>query len=326
MRILVTGGLGFIGSNFVRYMIDKADKVYVVDAMKLGSNLDNLRDLDYEFILGDICDYELMAKLVKKVDVIVNFAAETHVDRSISDPFNFIQSNVMGTCIILRAIRENNQDIKLIHISTDEVYGDIKEGSFKEDDRLWPSSPYAASKASSDMFVLAYVRTYKIDALITRCTNNYGAYQFPEKLIPKAIIRSLMDMKVPLYGSGKNVRDWIYVEDHCRAIELLIDKGKRGGIYNISSGEEKTNIEVVKKILEIMKKNEDLIEFVEDRPGHDIRYSLDSEKIRGLGWEPKYNFEEGIKRTVEWYLENEWWWRSLANERVLHMTPWKLRW
>ena len=326
MRILVTGGLGFIGSNFVRYMIDKADKVYVVDAMKLGSNLDNLRELDYEFILGDICDYELMAKLVKKVDVIVNFAAETHVDRSISDPFNFIQSNVMGTCIILRAIRENNQDIKLIHISTDEVYGDIKEGSFKEDDRLWPSSPYAASKASSDMFVLAYVRTYKIDALITRCTNNYGAYQFPEKLIPKTIIRSLMDMKVPLYGSGKNVRDWIYVEDHCRAIELLIDKGKRGGTYNISSGEEKTNIEVVKKILEIMKKDEDLIEFVEDRPGHDIRYSLDSEKIRGLGWEPKYNFEEGIKRTVEWYLENEWWWRPLADERVLHMTPWKLRW
>ncbi|RLI99320.1 MAG: dTDP-glucose 4,6-dehydratase [Candidatus Aenigmatarchaeota archaeon] len=326
MHILVTGGLGFIGSNFVRYIIDKVDKVYVIDAMKFGSNPNNLKDLDYEFILGDICDYKLMSDLIKKVNVIINFAAETHVDRSISNPFSFIQNNIIGTYTILEAIRKNNKDIKFIHISTDEVYGDIKEGSFKEDDRLKPSSPYSASKASSDMFVLSYVRTYKINALILRCTNNYGPYQFPEKLIPKSIIRILMDMKIPIYGSGKNIRDWIYVEDHCEAIKLLMDKGKIGEIYNISSGEEKTNLEVVKKILETMKKDEDLIEFVEDRPGHDIRYSLDSNKIRKLGWEPKYKFEEGIKKTVKWYLENEWWWRPLIDEKILHPTPWKINW
>ena len=212
-------------------------------------------------------------------------------------------------------------------MSTDEVYGDILEGSFTEKDTLKPSSPYSASKAAADMFVLAYARTYGLHAMITRCTNNYGAFQFPEKLIPKTIIRAAMNMKVPIYGTGKNVRDWIYVLDHCEAIDLVMREGEKGEIYNISSGEERTNVEVVREILRIMGKDEDLIEFVEDRPGHDIRYSLDSSKIRReLGWKPRHSFEEGIRKTVEWYLENEWWWKPLADKRILHPTPWKLKW
>ncbi len=329
MKILITGGLGFIGSNFVRYMVEEvgvdAAEITVVDALKYGSNENNLKDLEYKFVKGDICDYDLVAELVKGVDAIVNFAAETHVDRSISNPYAFIESNVIGTYIILEAMRKVNPDAKLVHISTDEVYGDIEKGSFEEEDRLRPSSPYSASKASADMFVLAYVRTYGLDAVITRCTNNYGAYQFPEKLIPKAIIRAKMDKKIPIYGTGKNVRDWIYVKDHCEAINLVLKRGEKGEIYNISSGEEKSNLEVVNKILDIMGKK-DLTEFVEDRPGHDIRYSLDSSKIRRLGWKPKHGFKKGIKETIEWYLNNEWWWTPLADEKILHPTPWKLRW
>ena len=333
MKILVTGGLGFIGSNFIRYLLNNYSDVEVinVDALKYGSNPANLKDLEdderYEFIKGDIADYELMAELVRKVDAIVNFAAETHVDRSISNPYSFLRSNVIGVFTILEAIRKEHPDAKLVHISTDEVYGDILKGSFKEDDRLKPSSPYSASKAAADMFVLAYVRTYGINACITRCTNNYGPYQFPEKLIPKTIIRASMNLKVPIYGTGKNVRDWIYVLDHCEAVDLVMQKGEKGEIYNISSGEEKTNLEVVKTILNFMGKDEDLIEFVEDRPGHDLRYSLDSSKIREeLGWKPKHSFKEGIRKTVKWYLENEWWWKPLADERTLHPTPWKLEW
>ena len=326
MKILVTGGLGFIGGNFVRNMANKAD-IVVVDALKYGSNENNLKDSDYKFVKGDICDYDLMAKLVKEADGIVNFAAETHVDRSISNPYTFIESNVIGAYTILEAMRKVNPEAKLVHISTDEVYGDIEKGSFKEKDRLKPSSPYSASKASADMLVLAYVRTYGLKAMITRCTNNYGPYQFPEKFIPKAIIRASMNMKIPVYGTGKNVRDWIYVKDHCEAISLVLGKGEKGEIYNISSGEEKTNFEVVREILRIMDKNEDdLIEFVEDRPGHDIRYSLDSSKIRELGGVPKHRFKEGLKETVEGYLSNEWWWKPLVDEKTLHPTPWKLKW
>jgi len=330
MKILVTGGLGFIGSNFVRYMVEEvgmdAAEITVVDALKYGSNKDNLKDLDYRFVKGDICDYyESMAELVKKTDTIVNFAAETHVDRSISNPYAFIESNVIGTYTILKAMRKANPEARLVHISTDEVYGDIEKGSFKEGDLLRPSSPYSASKASADMFVLAYVRTYGLNAIITRCTNNYGQYQFLEKLIPKAIIRAKTNMKIPIYGTGKNVRDWIYVKDHCEAINLVLERGEIGEIYNISSGDEKSNLEVVNEILDIMgKKN--LIEFVEDRPGHDVRYSLDSTKIRKLSWKPKYSFSDGLKETVEWYLENEWWWKSLVDEKILHPTPWKLKW
>jgi dTDP-glucose 4,6-dehydratase len=324
MKILVTGGLGFIGSNFVRSMIDKPG-ITVVDAFKYGSNENNLKDLDCKVVKGDICDYELMAALVKGVDAIVNFAAETHVDRSISNPFAFIESNVIGVFTILEAMRKVNPEARLVHISTDEVYGDIEKSSFKEDDMLKPSSPYSASKASADMFVLAYARTYGLNAVITRCTNNYGPYQFPEKLIPKAILRAKKDMKIPIYGTGKNVRDWIFVEDHCEAINLVLEKGERGEIYNVSSGEERTNLAVINELLEVMAKN-DLIEFVEDRPGHDIRYSLDSSNIRELGWTSKHGFEAGLKETVEWYLENEWWWQPLADERILHPTPWKLKW
>ena len=332
MKVLVTGGLGFIGSNFIRYLLERYSSIEIinVDAMKYGSNPLNLKDIEddekYKFIKGDICDYELISKLVKDVDVIVNFAAESHVDRSIANPYSFLQSNVVGVFVILEAIRKKNREVKFIQISTDEVYGDILKGSFKEEDRLKPSSPYSASKAAADMFVLAYSRTYGIHAVITRCTNNYGPYQFPEKLIPKTIIRASMNLKIPIYGTGKNIRDWIYVLDHCEAIDLVIKEGETGEIYNISSGEEKTNLEVVKTILSIMGKDESLIEFVEDRPGHDLRYSLDSSKIRELGWKPKHSFKEGIRKTVEWYRQNEWWWKPLINEKILHPTPWKLNW
>ena len=329
MKILVTGGLGFIGSNFVGHMVEKVGldvaEIIVVDALKYGSNDNNLKDLEYRFVKGDICDYDLMVELVKEVDAIVNFAAETHVDRSISDPYSFIESNAIGVFTILEAMRKVNPEIRLVHVSTDEVYGDLETGSFKEGDVLKPSSPYSASKASADMFVLAYVRTYGLDAAITRCTNNYGRYQFPEKLIPKAIIRATLNLKIPIYGTGNNIRDWIYVEDHCEAINLVLEKGERGEIYNISSGEEKSNLEVVNEILDLMGKK-DLVEFVEDRPGHDIRYSLDSSKIKKLGWMYKYSFKEGLKEMVDWYLENEWWWNPLADEKVLHPTPWNLKW
>lgn len=327
MNILVTGGLGFIGSNFIRHMSEEAGafEFVVIDALKYGSNEGNLKELEYKFVKGDICDYELMSELVKNTDAIVNFAAETHVDRSISSPYSFIESNVIGTYTILEAMRNVNLEVKLVHVSTDEVYGDIAEGSFNEDDGLKPSSPYSASKASADMFVLAYVRTYGLNAAITRCTNNYGNYQSPEKLIPKTIIRAKLDMKVPIYGTGKNVRDWIYVRDHCDAIRSVLDRGERGEIYNIASGTERDNLAVVTEISDIMGKT-DLVEFVEDRPGHDIRYSLDSSKIGRLGFQPKHGFKEGLKETVKWYLENEWWWKPLADEKILHPTPWKLEW
>lgn len=329
MRILVTGGLGFIGSNFVRFLVENAgmdaDKITVVDALKYGSNPDNLKDLDCRFVKGNICNYDLMASLIQGIDGIVNFAAETHVDRSISDPYSFIESNVIGTHTILHAMQKVNPDARLVHIGTDEVYGDIEAGSFTEEDRLRPSSPYSASKAAADMLVLAYVRTYGLDAVITRCTNNFGRYQFPEKLIPKAIIRATVNKRIPIYGTGKNVRDWIYVLDHCEAIQLVLENGKRGEIYNIASGDERNNLEIVNGILAHLKK-EDLIEFVEDRPGHDIRYSLDSTKIRALGWQPRQKFESALRETIQWYVTNEWWWKPLATEQILHPTPWKLKW
>ncbi|AEH25436.1 dTDP-glucose 4,6-dehydratase [Pyrococcus yayanosii] len=333
MKLLVTGGAGFIGSNFIHYILAKHKDWEVINLDKLGygSNLANLKDIEddprYTFVKGDINDFELVKDIVKKVDGIVNLAAESHVDRSISNPQAFIESNVLGVYTLLEAIRKYNPDVRLVHISTDEVYGDILKGSFTEEDRLMPSSPYSATKAASDMLILGWARTYKLNASITRCTNNYGPYQFPEKLIPKTIIRAKLGLKIPIYGTGQNVRDWLYVEDHVRAIELVLLKGEAREVYNISAGEEKTNLEVVKTILKIMDKDEDLIEFVEDRPGHDLRYSLDSWKImRDLKWRPKYSFEEGIKKTVEWYLENEWWWRPLVDEKVLHPTPWKLKW
>jgi len=333
MKIIVTGGLGFIGSNLIKYLLKKYHdiKIINVDKMGYGSNPANLKDLEndtrYDFVRGDIADYKLVEKTIMDVDAVVNVAAETHVDRSISDPGVFLQSNTIGVFNILEALRRVNRDAKLVQVSTDEVYGDILEGSFKEDDRLSPSNPYSASKASADMFCLAYHRTYNLDITITRCANNFGPYQFPEKLIPKTIIRASLNLKIPVYGSGKNIRDWIYVMDHCEALEKALFKGKSGEIYNISAGNEYQNIEVVKRILQIMDKPEDLIEFVADRPGHDIRYSLDSSKIRNeLGWRPRYSFDEALEETVNWYLDNEKWWRPLANEKILHPTPWKLKW
>ncbi len=333
MKILVTGGLGFIGSNFCRYTLTKHPdyEIINIDKIGIGANPTNLKDLEnekrYKFIKGNICDSNVLNKLIKKVNAIVNIAAETHVDRSLANPPVFIENNTVGTFTILEAIRKYNNKAKLIHVSTDEIYGEIKEGSFKEHDRPNPSNPYSASKAAADMLVLAYHRTYGLHTIISRCTNNFGPYQFPEKLIPKTIIRASLNLKVPIYGLGRNVRDWIHVLDHCEALDMLLKDGKEGEIYNISSGNEYENIEVVKRILKIMDKDESLIEFVEDRPGHDVRYSLDSSKIRSeLGWKPKYNFKDALKETVKWYLKNEYWWKPLATEQVLHSTPWKLKW
>ncbi|MEM3419957.1 MAG: dTDP-glucose 4,6-dehydratase [Nitrososphaerota archaeon] len=335
MKLLVTGGYGFIGSNFIRYMLNKYENIQIIniDNLSYGSNINNLKDIEknkkYEFIKGDLVDFNFISKIIKEKDIniIVNIAAETHVDRSISNPRLFLESNTIGTFNLLEAVRNKNSNIRIIHVSTDEVYSDILTGSYKEEDRLKPSSPYAASKASADMFCLAYHRTYGLDVIITRCTNNFGPYQFPEKFIPKTIIRAILNMKIPIYGSGKNIRDWIYVLDHCEALDLILNKGKSGEIYNISSNNEIENIKIAEMILDIMNKNKDLIEFVEDRPGHDIRYSLDSSKIRKkLNWKPKYNFKDSLKETIEWYLKNEWWWKPLINEKILHPTPWKLKW
>jgi dTDP-glucose 4,6-dehydratase len=333
VRLLVTGGLGFIGSNLIRYMLNKHNNIKIInlDKMETGSNIVNLKDIEgderYSFIKGDLLDFNLVSGLIRNVDAVINLAAETHVDRSIANPRIFLENNTIGVFNILEAARINNPELRIIQVSTDEVYSDILVGSYKEEDRLKPSSPYSASKAAADMFCLAYHRTYSLNIVVTRCTNNFGPYQFPEKLIPKTIIRASLGMNVPIYGSGRNVRDWIYVLDHCEALDLILEGGEPGEIYNVSSGNELDNLTLVKKILKIMGKSEDLIEFVEDRPGHDVRYSLDSSKIRReLQWKPKYSLEDALKNTVEWYLTNESWWKPLANENVLHPTPWKLKW
>jgi dTDP-glucose 4,6-dehydratase len=330
MKLLVTGGLGFIGSNFCRHMLTKHPdcELINIDKIGIGANVANLKDLEnekrYKFIKGNICDSKLLNKTIGQIDTVVNIAAETHVDRSIAEPSPFIQSNTIGPFTILEAIRKHNDKAKLIQVSTDEVYGDILEGSFKENDMVKPSNPYSASKAAADMFIVAYSRTYEIDATITRCANNYGPYQIPEKLVPKTIIRALKNLQIPIYGSGKNIRDWIYVQDHCQAIDFALGKGRKGEIYNISAGNEIQNITIVKKILALLNKSEDLMTFVEDRPGHDTRYSLDSSKIRTeLNWKPKFSFEKALKATVDWYLHNEWWWKPLATEKTLCATPWK---
>jgi dTDP-glucose 4,6-dehydratase len=333
MKLLVTGGLGFIGSNFIRFMLaeHKDCNIINVDALRYGSNADNLCDLigmdRYIYRQGDISDEAFICSLIEDVDGVVSFAAETHVDRSISSPGSFLHSNVLGVYSLLEALRRHNPKARFVQISTDEVYGDALVGSFTEESTIRPSSPYSASKAAGDVFVLAYARTYGLEAMITRCTNNYGPYQFPEKLIPKTILRARAGLKIPVYGTGLNVRDWIYVIDHCRAVEQVLLGGRKGEIYNISAAEEKTNLEVVKTILHIMGKDENLIEYVEDRPGHDLRYSLNSSKLRGeLGWRPRQSFNDGMGETVNWYLQNESWWKPLMDDKVLHPTPWKLSW
>ena len=331
MKLLVTGGLGFIGSNFCRYILERYPdyELINVDKIGIGANPANLLDVEndhrYTFIKGDICNPQLINRLIHQVDAVVNIAAETHVDRSIADPNVFLLNNTVGTFTILEAIRRHNHKARLLQVSTDEVYGEALEGSFTENTPPKPSNPYSASKAAADMFALSYYKTYHLNVSITRCTNHFGPYQLPEKLIPKTIIRALRDLPIPIYGSGQNIRDWIYVQDHCEAIATVLEKGEAGEVYNVSAGNEIPNIEVAKRIVTLLHKPESLITFVEDRPGHDTRYSLDSSKTRStLGWHPKFSFESSLESTVRWYLENEHWWAPFATDVILHPTPWKL--
>jgi dTDP-glucose 4,6-dehydratase len=331
MRILVTGGMGFIGSNLIRHLLNAHEDIEVLnlDRLSYGSNPANLKDIEsggrYEFVKGDIRDFEAVKAAAKDADAIVNLAAESHVDRSISNPRAFLESNALGVLNLLEACRL--YDLAYQQVSTDEVYGPAPVGrSFGEGDGLNPSSPYAASKASADLLVRAYHATYGLEATITRSTNNFGPYQFPEKLIPKAIIRALLGLPVPIYGSGRQVRDWIYVLDHCEAIDLVLREGEPGEVYNVSAGNEIENLRLVEEVLNLLGRPRSLIEHVKDRPGHDFRYSLDSSRLRALGWRPRHSFWEALGETVKWYVENERWWRPLADERVLHPTPWELPW
>jgi dTDP-glucose 4,6-dehydratase len=318
MRLLVTGGAGFIGSNYVRMLangeLKGISKLIVLDKLTYSGNKQNLNDLDsssFEFIQGDICDTDLVLKLSKQVDAIVNFAAESHVDRSLDSSREFIQTNVLGTHTLLESARKSNVEI-FLQVSTDEVYGSIAEGSWDEDFPLQPNSPYAASKASADLISQAYHRTYGIDVRITRCSNNYGPYQYPEKVIPLFITNLIKGKKVPLYGQGLNIRDWLHVTDHCRGIHLVLTKGKSGDVFNIGGGRELSNIELTRIILQALGASEESIERVADRLGHDFRYSLSIEKItKQLGYKPVVDFESGISQTIEWYKSNQEWWKPL---------------
>ena len=328
MHILVCGGAGFIGSAFIRnYLNNNPDsKIINLDVLTIGSNLENLKDIEnnpnYKFIKDDIRNESVIDGLVKDADVVVNFAAESHVDRSIANPKPFLETNILGTYFILEAIRKH--DKQFIHVSTDEVYGDAQgRSSFNEDSQINPSNPYAATKAAADHLVASYYRTYGINCITTRCTNNFGPFQFPEKLIPKTIIRSIKNLKVPLYGDGTQIRSWIYVDDHVQAIESLISKGKPGQVYNITAYEEITNKTIVEKILDILGKSHDMIEYVNDRPGHDKRYSIDCSKIEDqIGWRPRHEFDDALKQTVNWYLQNQSWWEPLIDKDTLHTQPW----
>lgn len=325
MKIIVTGGAGFIGSNFVYYELANhpEDEIICLDALTYAGNLETLADAEknpqFTFVKGDIANRQVVYRLFERVkpDVVVNFAAESHVDRSIENPEIFLQTNVIGTSVLLDACRKYG--IQRYHqVSTDEVYGDLPlerpDLFFTEDTPLHTSSPYSASKASADLLVQAYHRTYKLPVTISRCSNNYGPYHFPEKLIPLMIINALSDKKLPVYGDGKNVRDWLYVEDHCAAIDLIIRKGREGEVYNIGGHNERANIDVVKTILHELGKPESLIEHVTDRKGHDRRYAIDPTKIHDeLGWLPQTKFEDGIKKTVKWYLEHQDWWKNIIS-------------
>lgn len=288
--------------------------IFNLDKLTYAGNPDNLKDIEnspnYSFIRGDICDPAVVDKVMQNVDYVVHFAAESHVDRSIEDGSVFVRTNVFGTYTLLESAMKHGI-MKFIHVSTDEVYGSIEEGSFKETDRLTPSSPYSSSKAGSDLIAQSYYITYKLPVIITRCTNNFGPYQYPEKLIPLFITNLLENRNVPVYGTGKNVRDWIYILDHCKAIDFVLHNGSIGEIYNIGGGVEKTNIGITRKILAMLVKDESMVDYVKDRPGHDLRYSLDCSKLRELGWKPEYDFDEALAQTVEWYVENRWWWEKL---------------
>ena len=326
MKLLVTGGLGFIGSNFIlKFLEDGNNEVVNVDAEFYGSdnrNLSKIKDSEkYNFVKGNISNKKLMEEQISKCDAIVNFAAESHVDRSINDANPFLVSNIRGAFTILDIITKQKK--RMIQISTDEVFGSLEKGTADEQSKFNPSSPYAATKAAAELLINSYITTFNSDVIITRCTNNFGPRQFPEKLIPKTIILANNDMKIPIYGTGKNIRDWIFVDDHCNAVNMALLKGNSGESYNISANNEIDNITIVKKILAIMNKSEDLIEFVEDRPGHDFRYSMTSRKISNeLGWKQESNFDEGLKKTVEWYLGNPEIMKD-ASTMVQDATPWK---
>lgn len=325
MKILVTGGAGFIGGNFVHYMVNRypEDMIVNLDLLTYAGNLETLKPVEnkpnYKFIKGDIADRKFVFELFQKegFDAVVNFAAESHVDRSIENPTIFVTTNVLGTTTLLDASKEFG--VKRYHqVSTDEVYGDLPldrpDLFFTEATPLHTSSPYSSSKASADLFVLAYYRTFGLSVTISRCSNNYGPYHFPEKLIPLMISRALANEPLPVYGTGENVRDWLYVEDHCAAIDLILRHGRIGEVYNVGGHNERTNLEVVKTILKVLNKPESLIRYVKDRPGHDMRYAIDPTKLENeLGWKPEYNFDTGIRQTIEWYLNNKEWWQNIIS-------------
>jgi len=356
VNLLITGGAGFIGSNFVGYMLKKHPdyKIMVLDKLTYAGNLDNLKEFlhgdnvflrdDYEtryphhsinsfeafpdkiesvrqilsnhpilFIQGDICDSELVGRIMPGADVVVSFAAESHVDRSILEAGSFVRTDVYGTYVLLEAVKKH-KIARLVHISTDEAYGSIEKGSFQEKDPLNPSSPYAASKAAADLLVRSYYVTYNLPVIITRSSNNFGPYQHPEKLIPLFITNAMDNQYLPLYGDGMNVRDWLYVTDNCSAIDLVLHEGRIGEVYNIGADNEKANIEITRMILKLVGRPESLIKPVQDRPGHDRRYALNSSKIKRLGWKTSYDFKEGVKKTVDWYMSNEGWWRKVKEK------------
>lgn len=319
-HLLVTGGAGFIGSNFIRHILNKYDDYRIINLDKLTycGNLDNLRDIEknrkYKFIKGDIADSKVVNRLVKDCDIIINFAAETHVDRSIMDPDSFVRTNVFGTHTLLEAAKRSGVEL-FIQISSDETYGSIIRGSFREDDPLKPSSPYSATKAGGDLLARSYFITFKLPVIITRSSNNFGPYQYPEKIIPLFITNLLNNKKLPLYADGSNVRDWLFVVDNCEGIDAVMHKGKLGEIYNIGGGSEIANLELTRSILDILGKDESFIRYVKDRPGHDKRYALDITKIKSLGWKPRHDFRSALKLTVDWYKNNEAWWKRLIKCR-----------
>ena len=321
-RYLITGGAGFIGSNFIHYLFEKYSDIEVINLDKLtyAGNPDNLKNAEnrsnYKFVKGDICDRKIVEELMNGCDYVVNFAAESHVDRSIGAPDDFIKTDIYGTFVLLECARKYAIK-KFIQISTDEVYGSIEQGSFIETDPLMPSSPYSASKAGADRLAYSYQVTYHLPVVITRCSNNFGPCQYPEKLIPLFVTNAIEDKKLPLYGDGKNIRDWIYVTDHCDAIDFVLNYGTDGDVYNIGGGNERNNLEITQLILHELGKSTDLINYVKDRPGHDRRYSLDCTKLAALGWKPKFTFDEAMSLTVAWYKNNRWWWEKIKSGEYL---------
>lgn len=320
--LLVTGGAGFIGSNFIRYMLETRNDINIINLDKLtyAGNLDNVKDIEkdhrYRFEKGDICDPIIVKKCVQESDVVVNFAAESHVDRSIGSADDFIKTDIYGVYVLLEAALKYGVE-RFVQISTDEVYGSIEKGRFRETDPLMPSSPYAASKAGGDRLVYSYFITYNLPVVIPRSSNNFGPYQYPEKLIPLFITNALENKKLPIYGDGKNVRDWLYVIDNCQAIELVMEKGKDGEAYNVGAGNEHNNLEITDIILTQLNKSEDLMTFVEDRKGHDRRYALATKKLEKLGWQPVSSFKKAMQETIQWYVDNRWWWEKIKSGAYL---------